>query len=51
MLEPKYNNYSINELPDHIRRIRNYLTNLGKRVIATALKIEEIVVIPKLNTI
>ena len=28
-----------------------YLTNLGKRVIATALKIKEFVVIPELNTI
>ncbi len=28
-----------------------YLTNLGKRVIATALKIKEFIVIPELNTI
>ena len=47
----------IKRLYEHrlIRKIKNsykyYLTKLGKHVIATALKIKELVIIPQLNTI
>lgn len=47
----------IKRLYEHrlIRKIKNsykyYLTNLGKQIILTALKIKELIIIPQLNTI